>query len=896
MKRKSNKIHLLFTALSSLLILKSVLAQVPSQVFVGTRPLSMGEAFVAVADDGHAISWNPAGLARLERMQASFAYAELFSLGIDSYYASFFSRLYLIPLLTDYVTVGADWSGIKAGDEEFGFSRDQFNFSLAFKPPDMPFLRDLSLGLNAKRLSMNVELDSTRVGGGSGWGWDFGVLYNLSALRYVPKGLHVGLMTHDVGGTRVTHETKSKETIQRQNIRWGLSYRPFEDWPGGKIPISDPIVALDFDDRVHFGLEFWLARTLALRAGIQKDFHTDEKVILSFGLGIKTKMKDWPEAHVDYALTDSPVLPNTNKHFGGSLILRENPRLIRIEEVHINDVFASLYRHYGLHGASIGKIKIKNDHNETLIARITFLASRYMKPQAPDTVVIEPERTIDFPLRAVFEPEILNAPEGRLAGEVKVTYEYKKNEYASTVAIDFALYGKNYLTWDDPGKAAAFVTFDDPLVRSFVDKALAKKPDTLGRAQWFSRYRMADALTIFNALQAYGLEYRMDPVTPFSLLADTLRGARYRLDKIQYPAELLSREKGERSGDCDDLSVLYASLLQYVGLPTALVSGPGHIFMMFDTGIPESQMRTLPVSPALFVKKNGNLWISVEATMIPTSSFTEAWATAAARFKSGAKDTNWEIFEVAACQSVYPPVAPRFEEEPPSSTPDFVAALQRDFISLEAMKEQYLQKLEAILERPLPPVVEAKARNTYGVVLGQTDDYARAKEQFQKLLAKNPTYAPAWNNLGNVDFILGNFTEAERWYNKALECNRFSRGTYLNLAILYQMMIIGASAQESVGYQRKTDEALLKAAQLLEGDTKSAYAILGFPEERLDGKAGSFVDKVKKRIRQVKEFVDESFKKYLQKQEIKVVVIDKHGAKGRGDVDEDRWALLAWIY
>ena len=35
------------------------------QIFVGTRPLGMGEAFVAVADDGSAIYWNPAGLARM---------------------------------------------------------------------------------------------------------------------------------------------------------------------------------------------------------------------------------------------------------------------------------------------------------------------------------------------------------------------------------------------------------------------------------------------------------------------------------------------------------------------------------------------------------------------------------------------------------------------------------------------------------------------------------------------------------------------------------------------------------------------------------------------------------------------------------------------------------------
>ena len=35
------------------------------QLFVGTRPLGMGGAFIAVADDGNTITWNPAGLPRL---------------------------------------------------------------------------------------------------------------------------------------------------------------------------------------------------------------------------------------------------------------------------------------------------------------------------------------------------------------------------------------------------------------------------------------------------------------------------------------------------------------------------------------------------------------------------------------------------------------------------------------------------------------------------------------------------------------------------------------------------------------------------------------------------------------------------------------------------------------
>ena len=43
-----------------LFIFSFVLGQY-DQLFVGTRPMSMGGAFTAVADDANTITWNPAG-------------------------------------------------------------------------------------------------------------------------------------------------------------------------------------------------------------------------------------------------------------------------------------------------------------------------------------------------------------------------------------------------------------------------------------------------------------------------------------------------------------------------------------------------------------------------------------------------------------------------------------------------------------------------------------------------------------------------------------------------------------------------------------------------------------------------------------------------------------------
>ena len=892
-----NLTSMTFALLAWLCFLQPAEAQIRNQVFVGTRPLSMGEAFVAVADDGNAIYWNPAGLGRMERMQVNLAYADIFGLDIKHYYASFISRVYFIPPLTDYLAFGVDWAGFDTNDEELKFSQNQFNFSLAFAPPkNIPLLGQLSVGGNFKYLKLYGALDGNPELDGSGWGWDAGVLYNLGALPYVTNGFQVGLMVHNIGdGLSIKNQRTDRQSkVLHETIRYGLSYRPFSDWPGGKIPLSDPVLAIDVDDRVHVGLEFWLAKTLALRAGWQKDWRTNEQATWAFGLGLKKAVKDLPEVHVDYAFADTPVLPNTKRPFGVSLLIKDNPRAIRIVGAQIENVFASLYRHYEQPGSGIGSIKLKNVTDQPLTAWISFQAKPYTQSQSADTVIVPPRSSIDFPLRAVFNSQILYANEGRLNGEVKINYEYKKAQHATTGAVDFALCGKNYLTWDDPGKAAAFVTDDDPLVRTFVDQALKKAP-AFDDASWFSQFNMSQAMIIFRALQAYGIRYRADPVTPFAALKDTLRGSRFRLDKIQYPAELLAKD--DRAGDCDDLSALYASMLQYAGLPAAFVSGPGHIFIMFDTQIPIAPCRrNLPISPNLFVKRRGTLWIPIETTMIPASTFSEAWRRAANTI-----DSTWQIYDVIANQEKYPPASRGVlrVQKSLAPLPDFAAALDADLAALNLMKNDWLQKVENKLEENaagLPPLRASKARNVYGVLLGQYDELSRAKEQFQKVLKLDSTFASGWNNLANVEFINGNFNPAEKLYKKALFYNRSNRRTYLNLAMLYQMMIAGAAPRDSANYQRQTDEALLQAAQILEDDSLSAFSLLCLPEESTDGKAAGWGDKVKARMRKVKDFVDRAFRTHIQKKEIRGVALDRHGAKGRGEIDADRSALLAWSY
>ena len=96
-----------------LFFLSQIFAQY-DQVFVGSRPLSMGGAFSAVADDANAIVWNPAGLPGLRRTEFTSTFADLYELGINHSYIGF------VRPFSDKIAIGFDWSNIGFDDKNLG--------------------------------------------------------------------------------------------------------------------------------------------------------------------------------------------------------------------------------------------------------------------------------------------------------------------------------------------------------------------------------------------------------------------------------------------------------------------------------------------------------------------------------------------------------------------------------------------------------------------------------------------------------------------------------------------------------------------------------------------------------------------------------------------------------
>ena len=145
-------------------------------VGLGAKPMGMGGAYTARADDTNAIIWNPAGLADISTREIGLSYLELY--GLVGY--SFIAYAYHIDSVG---TIAGSLSG--SNDSEGNYQEVALNISTArqivnsSRADAFRFLSDLRLGLNLKYLRSRANMGEIKVGSGAGFALDLGLRYDV---------------------------------------------------------------------------------------------------------------------------------------------------------------------------------------------------------------------------------------------------------------------------------------------------------------------------------------------------------------------------------------------------------------------------------------------------------------------------------------------------------------------------------------------------------------------------------------------------------------------------------------------------------------------------------------------------------------------------------------------
>jgi len=282
---------------------------------VGARPVAMGGAFTAVADDANALFWNPAGLG----MSPGFAAGATFMKMLRT--VSYTSAGVVAPL-GPRVGVGVAGSWLSATDtrrSRLGEELGAFGLTDVAVGPGFGWhpVRGFALGAATQFVFSRIDTFSA-----AAFTIDAGALYR--PLRF----LTLGASLLHLGWPRRFIELWEQPPA---NPRAGAAFN--FDFGSSRLLLASDVSAFpDYGPTVSAGGEYVLrlsaadtagGQSMALRAGYQTGFDAGIWSGFSFGFGYERAMSDWLVLNMDAVYLSYGLLGSAERV---SLSLRFSPR------------------------------------------------------------------------------------------------------------------------------------------------------------------------------------------------------------------------------------------------------------------------------------------------------------------------------------------------------------------------------------------------------------------------------------------------------------------------------------------------------------------------------------------------------------------------------------------
>lgn len=445
---------------------------------------------------------------------------------------------------------------------------------------------------------------------------------------------------------------------------------------------------------------------------------------------------------------------------------------VEISTVTVGNLFSANYKWYLRN--PLGTVSVVNNVNVPFQSvKVSFHLKDYMD-FATEKVIdsIEPRQKVEVPLTATLNNRILEVTEDTpIQAELTLTYYERGRPQSVSRALPLKVYSRNAVTWQDPGRIANFVTPKDPPVLDFAREVLRQPPAGPPGAEHLDE-SLVSAIHLWNALGAVGVRFLPSPNNPFEKVFED---PAFPVDYIQFPRETLKR----RSGECDDLVALIASLLEGATIRTAVLDYPGHLALMFDTGSDDPRKVGLPAER--LVEHEGSLWIPLETTMVG-SPFSDAARKALFSYREMHAQGRVKVIDPRQAWEDYEPATlPTSDQKLDAADPAELA--KRFAAAAEGYSKERYDFLSGEYARRLEKdPSDAASKNGLGLLYAQYGKHAEARKEFEAVLSRDPGDPAALNNLGSLAYLGGRYEEALDRYQKAAERDPKDPGIWMNAA------------------------------------------------------------------------------------------------------------------
>jgi tetratricopeptide (TPR) repeat protein len=434
----------------------------------------------------------------------------------------------------------------------------------------------------------------------------------------------------------------------------------------------------------------------------------------------------------------------------------------KIGKPKLNPIFLAFPAYYAEN--PLGEVPVINRLEEAIKdVRLLVEIKGFSSTPTPNPVGdLKPGQRVTVPIKAVIDAEkAKNQMENILNQEVVITLEYtlRGSKFYERRIGYTKLYNVHAMNWKPVEQIGAFVAHENPAVAKIARHA--SRADT----------PLEKAIQIYDTLKLYGITYSRDPQNPFSR----------ELDYLLYPWETLE----QKSGDCDDLSVLYAACLQNVGIETGFLLSKDHIFVTFNTRLLEDRAKVVIPDKNLYQIRDGFAWVPVEVTMLgdEDKSFFEAWLKGADEYSE-----ELEFVRLFEAWEKFKPVWVGRDLDLNLPDRNAVSKLYND--DVEKAKNRWKNVLDDDIKYQLERLAkgergEAEVRNLVGINYVLKGEYQKAKKELERATLLEPSVGKYHNNLANVLFLLGDHEGAMKEYQIAIQNGASKGGVYYNMAICY---------------------------------------------------------------------------------------------------------------
>jgi long-subunit fatty acid transport protein len=292
------------------------------QLPVGARAEAMSGAIIGLTDDASSVFWNPAGIVKVNNVQAHFSYMDWFDL-FD------FNAASIVYNAGDFGVLGASMVMLTTSEMEITTEEQPNGTGRYFDAGDVAlgisyarYLTDrFSVGINVKYINQRIWNETA-----SGVAFDIGTQYKLdfqnltiamcmtnfgADMKYDGPDLDITILKDDnySSSRLIPSRFTTDEYPLPLSFQVGIGFDVFEyDFVKikGAIDVTHPN---DNAERAHFGTEFSFYDRFFVRGGYKYNYDDQD---FTFGAGANVPLGS-SAVYFDYAFSLYDILPSVHR-------------------------------------------------------------------------------------------------------------------------------------------------------------------------------------------------------------------------------------------------------------------------------------------------------------------------------------------------------------------------------------------------------------------------------------------------------------------------------------------------------------------------------------------------------------------------------------------------------